>query len=196
MGFTIETGAQAPDFHLPGIDGKVYSLADFRDAKGVVILVTCNHCPYVVGSEDRMIAFDNDYRDKGIRMLAIHANDAKAYPDDTWDNIVTHHQERGFSWPAVQDASQDVAKAYGALKTPHYFLLDANHTVVYHGRMDDDPRNPGKETTHELRDAVDALLAGQPIPASTEAIGCTVKWIGKDHHFLPTDMCDFDPPAS
>jgi peroxiredoxin len=195
MSFTITVGQQAPDFHLPGIDGRSYSQEYFKGSRALVILFTCNHCPYVVGSEDRMIAFYNDYNDKGVAMLAVHSNDFETYPEDSWDNIIARTKEKNLPWPAAQDATQDVAKAFGAIKTPHYFLLDADCRVVYTGRMDDNPRNPGEETTHELRDAVDALLAGETVPPSTEAIGCTVKWKGKDHHFVPTDMCDFDPPV-
>ena len=194
MGFTLEPGAQAPDFSLPGVDGKTYSLADFADKKVVVVMFTCNHCPFVVGSEERMIAFYNDCAPRGVGMVGINSNDSERFAQDSFENMKARARERGFPWPYLRDETQETAKAYGAIKTPHYFVLDGEGVVRYTGRMDDNPRNPGQETTHELRDAVDELLAGKPVSAPvTDAMGCTVKWIGKDPHWIPTDVCDFIP---
>jgi peroxiredoxin len=191
MAFTLQIGEPAPDFELPGVDGDTYSLGSFQDAKVLVVVFSCNHCPYVVGSEDRMKAFHADYADKGVALVAINANETDNHPTDTFDHMVTRATEKGFDFPYLRDESQDVARAYGALRTPHYFVFDADRRLRYTGRMDDNPREPGKQTTHELRDAVDALLAGkEPPTAVTNPIGCNVKWKGKEEHWMPPEACD------
>ena len=163
MGFTLEIGQPAPDFSLKGVDGKTYSLASFKDAKILVVMFTCNHCPYVIGSEDRMKAFFDDYSSKGVAMIGINSNETEGHPTDGFDHMISHAKEKGFKWPYVRDDDQEVACAYGALRTPHYYVFDQDRKLRYTGRMDDNPRNPGKETTHELRDAIDDLLAGRDV---------------------------------
>jgi peroxiredoxin len=191
MAFTLELGKSAPDFSLPGTDGKTYSLASFKDAKALVVVFSCNHCPYVIGSEDRMIAFANDYKPKGVAMVAINSNETEGHPTDSLDHMKQRATEKRFPFVYVRDDSQDVALKYGALRTPHYYVFDADRKLRYTGRMDDNPRNPGKETTHELRDAVDAILAGRkPEVELTNPIGCNVKWKGKERHWMPADACD------
>jgi len=191
MAFTLELGKTAPDFKLKGTDGKDYSIDSFKDAKLLIVLFTCNHCPYVVGSEDRMIKFYDDYATKGVAMIGINSNETQGHPTDDFANMQTHAKEKGFKWPYVRDDSQEIALAYGALRTPHYYLFDADRKLRYTGRMDDNPRNPGKETTRELRDAVDALLAGKKPPVEvTNPIGCNVKWWGKERHWMPPEACD------
>jgi peroxiredoxin len=195
MAFTLQLGAKAPDFNLKGVDGKQYSLASFKDAKILVVMFTCNHCPYVVGSEDRMIKFYNDYAPKGIAMIGINSNETVGHPTDSYDHMIAHAKEKGFKWPYVRDDSQEIALAYGALRTPHYYVFDRDENgdrkLRYTGRMDDNPRNPGQEKTHELRDAIDDLLAGKkPRVELTNPIGCNVKWKGKDHHWMPAEACD------
>jgi len=192
MAFTLELGASAPEFNdLPGVDGKSYSLADLADAKVLVVVFSCNHCPFVVGSEDRMNALYADYRPKGVEMIAINSNETENHPTDSFEHMVLRAKEKGFRFPYVQDASQDVALAYGALRTPHFYVFDAGRKLRYTGRMDDNPRQPGQETTHELRDALDAVLAGEepPVPL-TNPIGCNVKWKGQDAHWMPPEACD------
>src|SRR5688572_26233287 len=191
MAFTLQLGQQPPDFTLPGIDGRKYSPSDFRDATLLVIVFSCNHCPYVINSEERMIAFYNDYVDKGVAMIAINSNETEGHPLDSFDNMITHAAQKKLPWPYVRDDSQEVALAYGALRTPHYYVFDDQRKLRYTGRMDDNPRNPGKETTHELRNAVDALLAGkQPAVQVTNPIGCNVKWKGQERHWMPPEACD------
>src|SRR4051812_15263159 len=191
MAFTLQLGQSAPDFNLPGVDGKDYSLADFKDAKLLVVVFSCNHCPYVVGSEERMIQFYNDYKSKGVAMIAINSNETDQHPMDSFDHMKTHAAEKKLTWPYVRDDSQEIARAYGALRTPHYYVFDQNRKLRYTGRMDDNPRTPGKETTHELRDAMEALLAGkQPNVPLTNPIGCNVKWKGKENHWMPAEACD------
>ena len=191
MAFTLELGQTPPDFNLPGIDGKNYSPASFNDAKLLVIVFSCNHCPYVTGSEERMIKFYNDYKSRGVAMIAINSNETENHPTDSFDHMKTHAAELKLPWPYVRDDSQEIALKYGALRTPHYYVFDEQRKLRYTGRMDDNPRNPGKETTRELRDAVDALLAGKKPPIEvTNPIGCNVKWKGKENHWMPPEACD------
>jgi peroxiredoxin len=192
MAFTLQIGETAPDFRdLPGVDGKDHCLSDFTDAKILIVVFSCNHCPYVVGAEDRMNALHADYRPKGVAMVAINSNETENHPTDTFEHMVQRAKDKGFRFPYVRDESQDVARAYGALRTPHFFVFDAERRLRYTGRMDDNPRQPGKETTHELRDALDALLEGRQPPAPvTNPIGCNVKWRGKAEHWMPPEACD------
>ena len=191
MAFTLETGRPAPDFDLPGVDGKSYCLADFADAKLLIVVFSCNHCPYVVGSEDRMNAIYADYAPRGVAMAAINSNETENHPADSFEHMVRRAKEKGFQFPYLRDESQAVALAYGALRTPHFFVFDKARTLRYTGRMDDSPRRAGGETTHELRDALEALLAGTDPPvAVTNPIGCNVKWKGRDAHWMPPEACD------
>ncbi|MCX7019556.1 MAG: thioredoxin family protein [bacterium] len=191
MSFTLEIGQQAPPFRLPATDGKEYGLEDFAPAKIVVVVFSCNHCPFVVGSEDRMTAFQRDYAARGARMVAINSNETDNHPTDSFEHMIERARQKGFNFPYLRDEPQDVARAYGALRTPHYFVFDEKRVLRYTGRMDDNPRDAAKAVTRELRDAVDALLAGQPVPQPvTNPIGCNVKWRGKAEHWMPPEACD------
>ena len=195
MAFTLQIGQPAPEFNLPGTDGKTHSLADFNDAKVAIIFFSCNHCPYVIGSEDRMIAFAKKYEPKGVKMIAINSNETENHPTDSMEHMIERARERSFPFAYVRDDEQSVALAYGGLRTPHYyaFAKDARGTWVlrYTGRMDDNPRNPGMEKTHELADAVDALLEGREVAVPvTNPIGCNVKWKGQAHKWMPPEACD------
>jgi peroxiredoxin len=191
MAFTLQLNQPAPDFNLPGVDGKNYSLASFQDAKVLVVVFSCNHCPYVVGSEERMIGFANDYATRGVAMVAINSNETEGHPTDSFEHMRERAAEKKFPFAYLRDDSQSVALAYGALRTPHYFVFDQERKLRYTGRMDDNPRSPGQEKTRELRDAVDALLAGrEPSVPLTNPIGCNVKWKGKDRKWMPEDACD------
>ena len=192
MGFTIDVGKPAPEFNLPGVDGRNWKLSDFKDKRLVVIVFSCNHCPYVVGSEDRIMKFQGDYAARGLQLLAINSNETEGHPEDSFDHMVARAKERGFNFPYLRDEDQSIAKAYGAQRTPHFFLLDENRIVRYTGRMDNNPRDEAKVETHELRDAVEDLFAGRDIAVkTTDAIGCNVKWWGKERHWMPADICDF-----
>jgi peroxiredoxin len=195
MGFTLELGQSAPPFTLFGTDGRDHSLAEFADAKVLVIVFSCNHCPYVIGSEERMIRFANDYVNRGVRMVAINSNETEGHPTDSMEHMKRRAKERNFPFPYLRDDSQQAALAYGALRTPHYYAFAKDQQgawrLRYTGRMDDNPRKPGAETTHELRDAVDAMLAGrEPAVPITNPIGCNVKWKGKDRKWMPPEACD------
>ena len=195
MAFTLQPGDTAPDFSLPGVDGQTYSLASFRDAPLLVVVFSCNHCPYVTGSEERMIAFANDYSSQGVAFVSINSNESENHPTDDFPHMVERAKEKNFPFPYLRDEDQSIALTYGALRTPHYYVFDKERRLRYTGRMDDNPRNPGAETTHELRDAVDALLRNEepPIPM-TNPIGCNVKWAGKERHWMPADACDLVLP--
>ena len=191
MAFTLELGKPAPDFSLPGVDGRTHSLETYKNCRVLVIVFSCNHCPYVIGSEDRMIRFAELYAKKGVELVAINSNETENHPTDSFEHMVDHATERNFPFAYLRDDSQEIARAYGALRTPHFFVFDQERKLRYTGRMDDNPRTPGAETTHELLDAVEAVLAGKPVAVPlTNPIGCNVKWKGKDRKWMPPEACD------
>ncbi|MGF1632656.1 MAG: thioredoxin family protein [Phycisphaerae bacterium] len=191
MAFTLALGQPAPDFELPGVDGQQHSLSDYEEARVLVIGFTCNHCPYVIQSEERIKAFDKTYRPQGVQLVCINSNSVQTYAEDSFEHMVERARERGFSFPYLRDESQDVARAYGALRTPHFFAFGPDRTLLYTGRLDNSPRDAAKAQTRELADAVEAMLAGKaPAVAVTNPIGCNVKWDGKDAHWMPPEACD------
>jgi len=191
MPFTLQIGAEAPPFELMGTDDKIHRLWDYSAAPLLVISFTCNHCPYVIGNESREKAFVEKYTKQGLVYVAINSNDLKDYPTDDFPHMKQRATALGFTWHYLHDETQDVAKAYGAIKTPHFFLFDRDRKLRYVGRMDNSPRDIARANTHELVDAVDDLLAGRDVRVpATEAIGCTVKWRGRPPKFIPTDVCD------
>jgi peroxiredoxin len=191
MAFTLTLGAKAPDFNLPGVDGKDHSLADFKGARFLVVVFSCNHCPFVIGSEDRLKALYAAYKPRGVAWVAINSNETTHHPEDSFDLMKARAKKDRLPWPYLCDESQDVARAYGALRTPHFYVFDRERRLRYTGRMDDNPMDASKATTHELAEALDALLAGKdpPVPL-TNPIGCNVKWIGQDAHWMPPEACD------
>ena len=169
----IET---APTFDLPGVDGRNHSLEEYADAPVLVLVQSCNHCPYVLAWEGRIDALQRDYADRGVRIVAISSNDATAYPADSFENMVEHAHEAGYSFDYLYDESQEIARALGSERTPEAFVFDADRRLVYHGAVDDN-REEATVTTHYLRDAIEAALAGETPPvADTPPVGCTVKW--------------------
>jgi peroxiredoxin len=192
MGFTIDVGTKAPGFKLPGVDGRDWALEDFSAFPILVIVFSCNHCPYVMGSEERMITFQSDYASRGVRLVAINSNETENHPGDSFELMIERAKERGFNFPYLRDESQDIAKAYGAMRTPHFYVFDADRVLRYNGRMDNHPKDEAQAVTHELRDAVDALLEGRAVDLPvTGALGCNVKWRGRDRKWMPVDVCDF-----
>jgi peroxiredoxin len=191
MAFTLQLGETAPDFNLPGIDGQTHALHDYDEAKVLIVVFACNHCPFVTGSEQRMRQLYDDYKPKGVEMVAINANETEHHPNDAFEHMKPHAEEAGITWPYLRDESQAVARAYGALRTPHFYVFDADRKLRYTGRMDDSPRDPAKATTHELRDALDDVLAGREVRTPlTNPIGCNVKWQGQEEHWMPPEACD------
>ncbi len=174
----LEIGQQAPDFTLPGVDGQTHALRDLlADHRAVAVIFSCNHCPYVRAWEDRMIAIQRDYADRGVALVAINANDAARYPEDDFSHMQERAREQGFNFLYLRDESQEVARAYGATHTPHVFLLDAQGVLRYRGAIDDNYEDPADVHQPYLRQALDALLEGDAVPTpTTEAVGCTIKW--------------------
>ncbi|MCK4283460.1 MAG: thioredoxin family protein [Candidatus Brocadiae bacterium] len=188
MGFTIDVGKAGPSFNLKGVDGNHHSLDDCADKKAVAVVFTCNHCPTAVQYEDRLIQLQKDYADRGVLLVAINPNEDEGHPTDSYENMIRRAEEKGFNFPYLRDATQEVARAYGAVRTPHVFLLDQDRKVAYHGRIDDNADDPKAVGRHDLREALDEILAGKPVSVpSTVPVGCSVKWWGKDAHWMPED---------
>ncbi|GAK94803.1 alkyl hydroperoxide reductase and/or thiol-specific antioxidant family (AhpC/TSA) protein [Nonlabens ulvanivorans] len=174
-----EIGDKATDFSLMNIDGKMISLKDYDNAKGFIVIFTCNHCPYSVAYEDRIIALDKEFKEQGYPVIAINPNNPEAYPEDSYDNMKIRAKEKGFTFPYLFDAGQKIYPQYGATKTPHVFLLQKEGTsniVKYIGAIDDNHKDANAIKNDYLRDAVTNLIKGQEIKMTkTVAIGCSIK---------------------
>lgn len=170
----LDIGAEAPSFDLPGVDGSDYALADF-DADALVVIFTCNHCPVAQAYEERIVTLQGDYQGDA-QVVAINPNESENYPEDSFENMVERADEHDFNFPYLRDASQEVAKAYGAECTPHAFVFDRDRTLVYQGAIDDDREGDDIDEQY-VRDAIDAILAGEPYPRETVSpMGCSIKW--------------------
>ncbi len=173
----LRIGDPLPTFSLPGVDDRTYTPEDFRDAEILVVIFSCNHCPYVKAYEDRMIQIAKDYVDRGVRFVLINANDPEQYPDDSFENMKIRAREKGYPFPYLYDASQDVPRAFGAGRTPEVFVFDRERRLRYKGAIDDAWDDPQAVKRAYLREALDALLRGQEPPVTeTPAVGCTIKW--------------------
>jgi peroxiredoxin len=191
MAFTLPLGSAAPDFRLPATDGKTYRLGDFDDAKALVVFFTCNHCPYVVGSDEVTRQTAEKFRTQGVRFVGINSNSANTHPDDDFGHMVDRMETHRFPWVYLRDESQDVARSYGGLRTPHFFVFDEKRKLIYTGRGVDNPRETGKMRVNDLERALGEHLAGKPVSAPlTNPIGCNVKWEGQDAHWMPPEACD------
>jgi peroxiredoxin len=191
MAFTLELGTAAPDFTLTATDGKTYALRDFGDARVLVVFFTCNHCPYVLGSDEVTRKTAEAYAERGVRFAAINSNSKNTYPEDDFEHMVSRMREHRFPWVYLHDEDQSVARAYGALRTPHFYVFDAQRKLVYCGRSVDNPRDASKVTVNDLDAALDDVTSGRPVRTPlTNPIGCNVKWEGKDAHWMPGDACD------
>ena len=191
MSFTLSIGAKAPDFSLTATDGKTYKLADFKNAKTLVIFFTCNHCPFVKGSDEVTRKTAEKYLKKGVKFVGINSNTEKDHPDDSFEQMVERMKQNKFPWVYLRDKNQEVALAYGALRTPHFYVFDSNRKLIYTGRGVDNPRETAKMTVNDLDRALEQHLSGKPVSVpTTNPIGCNVKWEGKDEHWMPPDACD------
>jgi peroxiredoxin len=191
MAFTLSIGEQAPDSRLKGTDGKFYSLEDFSDAKALVLFFTCNHCPYVRGSDEVTRRTAERYIPQGVAFVGINSNSATSYPEDSYEKMVERIEQHRFPWKYLHDAEQKAALAYGALRTPHFYLFDEKRRLIYTGRAVDSPREPERITVSDLENALEDYLAGRPVAVPlTNPIGCNVKWEGKDKHWMPEEACD------
>ena len=191
MAFTLQPGEQAPGFSLLATDGKTYSLKDFDKYRYLVVFFTCNHCPYVIGSDEVTRKTAEKYLKKDVGFAAINSNSENTYPEDSFPNMVKRMEQHLFPWVYLYDQTQEIAKAYGALRTPHFYLFNEKRELVYTGRGVDTPRDTSRMTINDLDIALDELTSRKPITVSTtNPIGCNVKWDGKDAHWMPPDACD------
>lgn len=175
-----QLGSIAPHFSLPGVDGKVHSLSDFKDAKVLVVAFMCNHCPYVIATQGRMNHLAKEYSSRGVQWIGINSNDSSRYPEDRFEMMKVRAQEQGFVFPYLRDESQEVARSFGAVCTPEFYVYtpeQGQFKLKYQGRLDDNWKDESAVTQRELAHAIEALLAGkEPSPEQKPAIGCSIKW--------------------
>jgi peroxiredoxin len=170
-------GSTLPDFSLPNVDGKTLSSDYLKDAIASVVVFTCNHCPYVKGSDQAMIALANDFQEKGIKFLAISSNDALQYPEDNFEKMQEKARDLNLPFPYLYDESQQIAKAFDAACTPECFVFDSAAKLVFHGTINNSPRHVAEVRDHYLQLALEQILAGKaPSPAFVHPIGCSIKW--------------------
>ncbi|MDH5537869.1 MAG: thioredoxin family protein [Rhizobacter sp.] len=175
----LRRGATAPEFSLPGTDGRAWRHADAAGPNGLVLMFICNHCPYVKAAIDRIVREAVALREIGVGAVAINSNDAAAYPDDSFPNMVAFARRHGMDFPYLHDESQALARAYGAACTPEFFGLDRDRVLHYHGRLDSAGRNPADaDTRRELFDAMQQLVqTGRAPQDQVASIGCSIKWL-------------------
>jgi peroxiredoxin len=172
-----EIGSMCPEFQLKGVDGKMWKRDDFAGSKAFLIMFICNHCPYVKAVEDRLIALGREMKDRGVKIAAVSSNDAENYPDDSFANLAKRAQEKNYPFPYLYDETQAVARTFGAVCTPDFFLYDAQMKLAYRGRLDDSWKDPSQVKHQELRDAIVALLENRkPSDAQKPSMGCNIKW--------------------
>ncbi len=195
MPYELTIGSKAPPFTLAATDGKVYTLDSFEKSAILVLFFTCNHCPYVIGSEEGVAHLANSYNTNRVQFIGINSNSIEHHETDSFYHMVQRMNGKQFPWIYLYDPTQEIAQAYRAIKTPQFYLLNQSRTLEYCGRAFDNPKNWKKSVTEELKEAIDALLNGESSKiARTEPIGCTIKWRGKEKHWIPNDLsCDFIP---
>jgi len=191
MSFTLNIGEKAPEFKLKSTDGKTYSLKDFDKSQVLVVFFTCNHCPYVIGSDEMTSKTAQKFEDKGVRFVAINSNSANTYPEDDFVHMVKRMEQYKFPWVYLYDESQETALKYGALRTPHFYVFDTERKLVYTGRGVDSPRDITHMTINDLDRALTEITEGKKVSVEiTNPIGCNIKWEGQDAHWMPADACD------
>ncbi len=167
-----------PDFKLKAVDGKIYQKSDFMNDVPMLVMFICNHCPYVKAIEDRLIQLGHDFKKNKMNIVAICSNDAVTYPDDSFENLKSRWNEKNYSFVYLHDESQDVARKFGAICTPDYFLYDSADQLKYRGRLDDSWKEPTLVTKRELFDAALALKNNQPFDFKPiPSMGCSIKWV-------------------
>ena len=191
MAFTLQIGESALDFKLSATDGNTYQLSDFDDVPVLVVFFTCNHCPYVIGSDEVTRQTVNKFAPQGVKFVGINSNSKATKPGDDFDHMVARMEEHNFPWLYLHDESQEIALAYGALRTPHFYVFNQDRKLVYTGRAVDNPKDTSKMTVNDLDRALEEHLAGQPVSVPlTNPLGCNVKWEGQDAHWMPLEACD------
>ena len=190
MAFTLQIGEHAPNFSLPATDGNTYQLSDFK-SKVLVVFFTCNHCPYVIGSDEVTRKTVEKYTPLGVDFVGINSNSKNTYEEDSFPNMVKRMKEHNFPWKYLYDEYQSIAMDYGALKTPHFFVFNESRELIYTGRAVDNPKDTSKMTVNDLENVLEKHLEGKDFcPKETNPIGCNVKWDGKDAHWMPAQACD------
>jgi peroxiredoxin len=190
MAYTLQIGDKAPLFNLTATNGKTYNISDIKEDL-LVVFFTCNHCPYVIGSDEVTRKTVDKYSSKGVRFVGINSNSKNTYEEDSFPNMVKRMEENKFPWIYLYDESQEIAKAYGALKTPHFFVFNKNRELIYTGRAVDNPKDSTKININDLENALDQYSTNEEITVKvTNPIGCNIKWDGKDAHWMPADACD------
>lgn len=190
MAFTLQIGEKAPDFNLTATDGNQYKLSDFKE-EVLVIFFTCNHCPYVKSSDETTRETAEKFISQGVQFIGINSNSEETIPEDSYKNMVMRMEQFQFPWYYLRDKDQSVAEAYGALRTPHFFVFDKMRKLIYTGRAVDNPLDTSKITQNNLEIALAEHLEGQKITVPvTNPIGCNIKWKGRAAHWMPPDACD------
>lgn len=191
MSFTLQIGKKAPDFRLKGTDGILYTLTDFNKHKFLVVFFTCNHCPYVLGSDEITSQTALKYQSKGVGFVAINSNSANTYREDDFDHMVKRMEQYKFPWVYLHDETQEIARKYGALRTPHFFVFNEYRQLVYTGRGLDNPKFSSMSKVNDLDRVLDELTGGREISIKmTNPVGCNIKWEGMDKHWMPEEAKD------
>lgn len=190
MAFTLQIGDRAPDFNLPATDGRNYTLTDFNE-NFLVVFFTCNHCPYVIGSDEVTCRTVERFKDKSVAFIGINSNSENTIPSDDFKHMVNRMKEYNFPWIYTRDKSQEIAKKYGALCTPHFFIFNKERKLIYTGRGVDNPRIASQISVNDLERALEEATNEKRISIPvTNPIGCNIKWEGQDPHWMPPDACD------
>jgi peroxiredoxin len=191
MPFTLPLQSKAPDFSLRGTDGKTYTLESFSHSPILVIFFTCNHCPYVLASDETTRKTVLKFKDRGVAFVAINSNTPELYEEDSFAHMVERMKTHKFPWLYLVDEDQNTARAYGALRTPHFYVFDTQRQLVYCGRAIEDPMHSEQAARNDLEEAIKDTLEGKRVSMPlTNPVGCTVKWKNHDAHWIPDDACD------
>ena len=191
MAYTLAIGDQAPDFDLVGTDVDYYSLNSFKDFDNLIIFFTCNHCPYVTGSDEVTRKTVEKFNNEQFKFIAINSNSKNTYEEDSFDNMVKRMDEFKFPWLYLYDETQKTAKDYGALKTPHFYVFNQERKLVYTGRGVDSPKDSSNIKVNDLDRVLSELVRNKKISVPvTNPIGCNIKWDGKEAHWMPAEACD------
>tara|TARA_Y200000002_G_scaffold370656_1_gene366414 strand:+ start:827 stop:1408 length:582 start_codon:yes stop_codon:yes gene_type:complete len=191
LAYTLATGDQAPDFDLVGTDVDYYSLDSFKEFDNLIIFFTCNHCPYVTGSDEVTRKTVEKFNNKQFKFIAINSNSKNTYEEDSFDNMVKRMDEFKFPWLYLYDETQKTAKDYGALKTPHFYVFNQDRKLVYTGRGVDSPKDSSNIKVNDLDRVLSELVRNKKISVPvTNPIGCNIKWDGKEAHWMPAEACD------
>ncbi len=191
MAYTLSIGENAPDFDLVGTDVDYYSLDSFQEYENLIIFFTCNHCPYVTGSDEVTRATVEKFQETRFKFVAINSNSKNTYEEDSFENMVKRIDDLKFPWLYLYDETQKVAKDYGALKTPHFFVFNQERKLVYTGRGVDSPKDSSNIKVNDLERVLEELKDNRKISVPvTNPIGCNIKWEGKEAHWMPAEACD------